>query len=117
MATIGIVDFPILVKGDTSEPATFVVKENGTPVPLTDAEIVMNLRSTAVGTIVKTWSTADNTITITGTPGEFRVEPELMDVEAAKYTYQIQISFPPSGSRIKTWIQGSWPIVDDYVYP
>jgi hypothetical protein len=102
-------------KGDTFSGVQFSVIVNGQPADLTNAQIRMQLKEsvTTIRPAVAEFSVANNKIEITDAlAGEFFFKKQVIDVPAKKYVYDIQIIF--ANGDIKTWIQGTWNILQDF---
>ena len=110
-------DFSNAVKGDTFDGVLFTLTLNGVAIDLTGATIIMDLRLTKTGTSVKRFtSVADEHITISATPtdGTFTFNDQIIDVDAADYFYDIQITF--ADDTVKTYIYGRWTVIQDVTY-
>lgn len=115
--TCGIYNFPTHIKGDTFDGALFTISLNATAIDLTDAIITMDLRETKNGVSVKRLTSvgdADITIDIDPTLGKFSINNQIIDVDAGRYYYDIQIEFPDN--TVKTYVSGTWLITQDVTY-
>jgi len=110
-------NFPTHIKGDTFDGATFNIKVNDVSVDLTGTIITMDLRLTLDGISQKRLTSvgdADITIALPETLGQFSINNQIIDVDAGKYYYDIQILFPDS--TVKTYIRGIWLITQDVTH-
>jgi len=115
--TTGRYNFPTHIKGDTFDGALFTLSLNTVAIDLTGAIITMDLRATKDGVSAKRFTSVDDAdITIDADPtlGKFSINNQIIDVDAATYYYDIQIEFPDN--TIKTYISGTWHIVQDVTY-
>ena len=101
-------------RGDTwSGIQAAVAGSEGTPIDLTSATITMSVkRSKSDRVALLTWSTADDTITITDGPaGQFTVQPRVVDLTGRSYVYDIQVVL--ADGTVQTVLHGCWAITDD----
>lgn len=102
-------------KGDTFDGEQFTILINNSPSDLTDAHIKMDVRKIKTGTAVLRLSTDAGGISITEpASGIFQIDPQIIDIPAAKYFYDIQITYPTG--LVKTYIEGTWTILQDVTY-
>lgn len=111
-------NFPPHVKGDTYVGCTFTVTVNGVPLDLTGYVIEMALKtaktnpnpeykfSNQVVSGVK-----NGLIEITSIPGRFSIPPQIIDVKAGNYYYDIELVSPLG--IVKTYVEGQWTILQD----
>lgn len=111
-------DFDDHKKGDTFDGASFQILEDGVAVDLTNAKITMDIRAKAKdAAYVLRLSTesAIPEIEISGvTPGAFSILAQVIDIDAANYVYDIEITF--ASGRKKTWISGKFPVIQDVTH-
>jgi len=108
-------DLPKIRKGDTFDGVQFTININETPADLTGASIKMDLRLTALGDVVKRFTSSDGiTISATPTDGTFVLDQQIISIDAATYMYDIEITF--QSGEVKTYIWGNWVIVQDVTY-
>jgi ribulose-5-phosphate 4-epimerase/fuculose-1-phosphate aldolase len=109
-------NFPSHTKGDTFNGVLFTITVNAVALDLTGAHIKMDLRLTPeTTTVAKSFSDGSGiTIDATPTKGKFTINAQVIDIAAANYYYDIQITLQ-SGS-IKTYIGGRWNILQDVTY-
>ena len=110
-------NFPSAVRGDTFNGLKFTVLVNDIAVDLTNATIIMDLRLTPTGVVVKSFTTVGSggiTINSDPTTGKFVFDAQIIDLPAAKYVYDIEIDF--QSGLIKTYIGGTWEIIQDVTY-
>lgn len=109
-------NFPSHIKGDTFDGAAFTLTLNGAAIDLTDSIITMDVRLVKTGVSAKRFtSVANENITITvPLEGKFEINNQVVDINAGRYFYDIQIEFPDG--TIKTYISGTWTIVQDVTY-
>ena len=107
--------FPEHRRGDTYYGQRFILSRPGIgPIDLTDALIRMQIRyGSTRGDVAKELSTANGGLAITGpAAGEFNIPPFPVDLDnPGEYYHDIEITFP-DGS-VKTYIYGTWTIIDD----
>ena len=92
---VGYYNFPNHIKGDTFDGVLFTVLVNDVALDLTDAAVDMDLRLTPTTTIVaKTFSTDNGGITIQTpkTDGKFLINAQIVNIDAADYYYDIEIT-------------------------
>lgn len=101
-------------KGDTWNGFTMSISKNGSPVDLTDAELLMQLKKKAYDTeSVLEFSNlpaAEYSIS-TVSVSSFQVEPTVIDVYANDYVYDFQITF--ADGVILTPFEGTFTIYQD----
>lgn len=102
------------IKGDTFEEVLFRLKINGVDVNLTGATIKMQLKqnpttSTAALTLTSVGSAG---ITITSpTTGQFKINEQIINIEPYNYSYDLEIKF--ADNTVKTYISGTFNIIQD----
>ena len=110
-------NFPTIVKGDTFDGILFTIIVNGSPLDLTDAHILMSLKLTSTGAVTQHFS-SDNgdgiTISSPVTDGKFVIDAQTISFAAATYRYNIKITL--SNGIVKTYVGGSWKILQDVTY-
>jgi hypothetical protein len=112
---MGHYNFPDHVKGDTFDGTLFTIKVNGVPLDLNSAHIDMDLRLEPLGVIAKTFSSDTGGIIIYNpSDGQFTVDPQIVDVPAGDYYYDIEITL--SNGVVKTYVGGRWKILQDITY-
>jgi hypothetical protein len=90
--------------GDTWNGAQFTITLNSSPLNLTGASIVMQLKKDPALPVLETLSTANGKITITNAvAGVFSIPAYIFTVPAGNYWYDIQITI---GTVVKTYIKG-----------
>ncbi len=108
---------PSTRKGDTFPGVVFTIKVNGTPLVLTDAVITMDLRLTDTSSsALRLTSVANAGFTISATPtdGTFTLNSQIIDVPAGTYNYDINILL--SNDTVKTYVWGTWSVIQDVTY-
>jgi len=98
-------------KGDTFNGVQFTVTVNSVAFDITDAEIKMSLRNKRGYNIVKAFSVGSGITIIDGAAGIFKLNAQIIDIEAADYLYDIQIK--TADGVVKTYITGTWKIIQD----
>ena len=104
-------------RNDTFYEVPFQIVKNNVEVDLTGAVITMQLRKVYGGEIfLNLTSVASAGITIT-TPleGRFKINEQIISIEASTYLYDIQIAF--ADGTVKTWISGDFIINNDVTRP
>lgn len=102
-------DFPDHIKNDTFNGIIFTVNVNGSPLDLTSASIKASFKRNFDPTITLVTPTG---LTITdASGGEFKIEPFIVDWPSGTYSYDIAITLITG--VIKTYIKGTWDIVED----
>jgi hypothetical protein len=109
-----VYNIPTHKKGDTFTGVTFTVLVNGTPLNLTGSAIKMDIR---VGNVLK--KRIDNGTTggvtlLNAGAGVFTIDKQIIDIPARTYDYDIQ--FTLANGDVKTYIIGTWTIVQDITY-
>ena len=102
-------------KGDTFDQVGFQVKINDVVVDLTGALIRMQLRKSYNDTqaALTLTSVGNAGITITNaTQGEFKINEQIIDIEAYNYVYDVQITFA-DGTVKSSWIYGGFNITNE----
>jgi len=101
-------------KGDTFEGVTFEIKVNGSALDLTGASLKMELRALEkTGAIAATFTdSSSGGLTITDeSNGIFKFDKQVIDITAQTYYYDIQITL--ASGDVKSYIEGTWNIVQD----
>lgn len=113
---MGNYDFPDHIKGDSFSGQRFTILVNGVPLNLTNATIKMDLRGQAnLATYALRFMTSDNTIQIVDAAnGVFEVRPRIIDIAPKTYFYDIEITL--QDGTVKTYISGTWNIVQDITH-
>ena len=116
MCKPGIYNFKDHTKGDTFKAINFTLDEDGTPVDLTGASIRMMVKLNATDTnFALEVSTSSGGMLITDAAnGAFTFEEQIIDIDAAKYVYDIEIT--DTNGNVNTYIKGSWHILQDVTY-
>lgn len=104
-------NFPDHKKGDTFNGVQFTVLVNNVAFNIVNAEIKLKLRKTAQANPVKTMAVGTGITITNGASGVFKVDEQIIDIEAATYLYDIQIK--TVGGVVKTYISGTWKIMQD----
>ena len=111
-------DIPKTVKGDTFDGVLFTVTLNSTALDLTNAVIKMDLRLIATDTppVLSLTSVADAglTILVPETDGKFKINEQVIDINAGIYKYDVEITFPDN--TVRTYFGGNWEIIQDVTY-
>lgn len=90
---------------------TYTEVEGGSPIDLTGASFLCQLRSQSLLDVALTLSDG-NGITVTDAAnGVFRIDSMVIDIPVRLYKYDIQITFPTG--IVKTYISGTFNIVED----
>jgi len=109
-------DFCSRYKNDTSNAVSFIVTQTvsdvTTPIDLTGVAIDMHIKvNKQSATAVKTLSIG-NGITVTdAVNGEFRIDAFICDLNAYKYHYDLQFTFPDG--TVRTYIRGNFEVIED----
>ena len=113
MATFQIYNFPDHIKGDTFNGVEFTLEVNSLPVDLTNASIKMYLKTQSKACDVVAKFTTDNgKLTITdAVNGVFQFDNQIININAGTYDYDIEITL--NNGTIKTYIKGTWKILQD----
>lgn len=118
MATYQTITFPDTIKGSGFNGYVFKFYSDSaytTAIDLTGCTITANLRQTPKSIAQATWTTEDDTITITGAGDNFVTLTERnMNVPIGQYYMDLDILFP-SGIN-KTYVRIMWRIIDEYTY-
>jgi hypothetical protein len=85
----------------------FQIVINETPLDLTDAIIRMQLRKQPGGVI----ALAPLITIFDPTNGEFRINKQIINIEACNYRYDIEVE--TEDGQVNTWISGLFTITDD----
>lgn len=106
-------DFPTHIKGDTYKGTSFTILVNELPLNLTSASIKMSLKTEKSSMVsILDLSTANNKISITSAlEGKFQIVPQIININAGLYYYDIQIILPTG--IVKTYVEGQWTILQD----
>lgn len=114
MATLTLPDH---IKGDTFPGQQFTVLVNEAPLPLAGAVITMDLRKDerANSERVLRLSTTLGTISIINAAGGvFQINKQIIDIPAKQYNYDIEIVL--ANGDVKTYISGTWTILQDITH-
>jgi len=107
-------NFPDHIKGDTFIGTQFTVVVNEVPLDLTGASIKMILRKSAKAPASLTLEIGSG-ITVADAPGGvFNINEQIIDIPAFKYLYDIEITL--SNGDVKTYIGGTFQILQDITY-
>lgn len=108
-----IYNFHDHLKGDTFEGTTFTISVNGIPLSLIGSFIKMSLKTnkSTIKSDLDLSTTNGRLLIIDGINGKFQVVPQIIDIPAALYYYDIQIIL--SNGKVKTYIEGQWKIEQD----
>jgi|WetSurMetagenome_2_1015567.scaffolds.fasta_scaffold283618_2 hypothetical protein len=108
----GKYDFPDTVKNDTFEGVVFTVTVNTVALNLTNASIKMQLRNPDNYYLALELSTDNLKIEITNAmAGIFSIVKQIVIIPAMTYIYDIQITL--GDGSVKTYIAGTWKILQD----
>ncbi len=105
------------VKGDTFLGAEFQVSDGAEAIDLTNYRIRMHLRRQASpsASLVMAFDTEDETIEIhEPAEGRFRIPARVIDVPAFNYKHDIE--FTNGAGRVRTWVRGVFPVVEEVTY-
>ncbi len=111
-------DFPDHRKGDTFAGVQFTIVKNGSPLDLTGASLRMEMRElTPTGSVGDTFTDdSDGGLTITDAAnGVITFDEQVVDILAMLYYYDIEITL--SNGDVKTYIVGTWIIIQDVTQP
>lgn len=111
-------DFPDHRKGDTFAGVQFTITKNGSPLDLTSASLRMEMRElTPTGSVGATFTDdSGGGLTITdAVNGVLTFDEQVVDVSALLYHYDIQITL--SNGDVKSYIVGTWDIIQDVTQP
>ncbi len=97
------------ITGDTFDGVTFAINVNGSPLDLTGATITASFRRNFYDT--KTLTSPTNISITDPDGGEFVIDPLIIDWEPGTYSYDIQINL--LSGAVKTYIKGTWNILED----
>jgi hypothetical protein len=111
-------NLPTHIKGDTFDGVEFTLVLNSAPVDLTNAVIDMDVRKKVnpkSSSLLRISSTTGGIeIGTPATSGIFSIVPQIVDIAAGEYVYDIQIAFPDG--EVKTYIAGDWTITQDITH-
>lgn len=107
-------DFPDHVKGDTFEGVQFTITVNSSALNLTGATIRMQMRLNSNAPVVKEFSVGNGLTLTTPASGIFTFNKQVISVPPGVYYYDIQITL--SNGDIKTYITGTWTIIQDITH-
>jgi hypothetical protein len=104
-------------KGDTFLGVEFEVIVNGVAIDVADYDIKMQFRKTAgrISDVVLELSTDNDRLERLEptTDGKFKIVEWLVDIPAGVYVFDIQFTKLDDGGRIRTWIKGTWKILEE----
>lgn len=108
--------FPDTVKGNTFIGVMFTLQDQGVAIDITGATISL---------VAKIWDqeNADAVLTLdnginggitinNASEGIFSVDEQIIDIEARCYQYDIKVTF--ADLSVKTYISGTWTIIQNY---
>lgn len=100
-------------KGDTFNGAEFTITVNSTPYVITGATITMSLvkRYGITPTLTLTNAVSGGLTITDGANGVFKIDEQVIDIDAGKYFYDIEII--TADDVVKTYIEGTWTIIQD----
>ncbi len=99
-------DFEITEYDDAIDP---IVE---TPVDLTGATMIMQIRENSGSAVLHTFSTANGKIVIDDAPaGKFHINAEVLSFAAGVYQHDLQITF--LDGTIKTYFSGIFELTND----
>jgi hypothetical protein len=109
-------NFPDHYKGDTFEGKVFTLQVNDEPAPLEGASIKMDLRKNNKETTPLTLrlSTGNGITILNPASGIFSIDNQMIDIPAETYVFDIQITF--SNQEVKTYVGGTWTILQDVTH-
>jgi hypothetical protein len=111
-------DFPTHYKGDTWDGITsLILTQDGVPVDLSAASILMQFKICPTKTPVLEFSTSDGSIIIS-TPtlsGEISIPPRIIDIAAQTYVYDLQYTL--ASGYVMTALTGKFIVTQDISYP
>lgn len=102
-------NFPDHIKNDTFDGISFTVNVNGSPLNLTGASILASFKKNFDTT--KTLASPDDITITVPTSGQFTIDQKVIDWPAGTYNYDIAMTL--NTGVIKTYIKGTWTIVED----
>lgn len=103
-------------KGDTFDGTLFSIVKNGAKLNLTSSQIEMDIRNKS-GELLKRLTNAVNggiSLINPATEGQFKIDKQILDVDAGLNKYDIQITF--SNGEVRTYLWGDWLILGDVTY-
>lgn len=104
-------DFNDHIKGDTWGGLQITIQVNSAPLNIAGATIKAEFVHKTCNKKYEL-STTNGDITITnGAGGVFQFDPAVINWAAGQYTYDIE--FTLAGGSVKTYIGGTWNIVED----
>lgn len=107
------------IKGDTFKGTyIFQILKNSVPLDLTDVQIDAQFKITAKGEAALSMSTEDDTIIVTdAVAGKFAFAKQIIDIEAGKYLYDVQLTYPivlpATEAEIETVLKGTMTVEQD----
>ena len=110
-------NFPDHRKGYTIEAITFTITVNAIALNLTGASAKMDVRDKEKHNKLKRYTTVASgglTIVSPATDGKLRFDEKVVDIEAGTHDYDIEITL--ADSSVKTYILGTWKIIQDITY-
>jgi hypothetical protein len=110
-------DFPDHIKGDTMEAVTFTITVNAVALNLTGASARMDVRESLKGKQLVRYTSAVSgglTIVAPATDGKLRFDEAIIDLPVGTHNYDIEITL--ADASVKTYISGTWTIVQDITY-
>lgn len=106
-------NFPDAKRGDTYNDVSFTINVNGTAQDFTGATIRMWLVNSSQQVPAADFNTTNGKLIITNaTGGVFKTNIGIVLLDAAQYYYDIQITF--ANGTIKTWIEGTLTVLNDF---
>jgi len=102
---------PDHIKGDTFNGVEFEMKLNGVVIDLTDCVILIQFKVNTYAKPVLILTNGSGLEINDPTNGKFKILPQIVDIEAARYIYDVQFTFITG--VIKTYLSGSWSIIND----
>jgi len=109
-------NFPPHIKGDTFNGQLFRFStsngETSGSIDLTDATAKLQLKESYQSSPAFTFSTENEQITLPNpSNGELQLESTIINIDAGKYIYDLQITFPDES--VQTYLRGEWVIIND----
>lgn len=105
---------PSHVKGDTFKPITFQVIVNNNPKDLTNSVITIHFRKKPLDNAYYEMISPADILISDPTNGIFIVNPGIINYDAGKYYYDIEID--NQAGEVKTYIKGVLNVLQDITY-
>lgn len=117
MARIGTYNIPDQYRNDTFDGLVFSLKNSidETPIDLTGASIKVQFRhNTSRNFVIKELNIGTGITILDAAGGRLAFDTFIVDWQASNYVYDIEVTF--ADGRIKTYVKGSWKIIQDITY-